>query len=289
MILSPRIKGIILILSAAICWSFIGPFGSVAMHSNVTPLEVAFWRAFLAGSCFLVLAVISGKKPHYSKSDIPLLLGWVLLGVLFNFVAYMFAVHYVGNGLASILLYTAPLWIVILSVVIFKDFPRLTQLIALSLGLVGIVAICWPGEHLQISVIGIICGVASGLAYALQYFFNNSQLKHQPIFWNFAILFLCASLCMFPFVNFAPKTPAIWLSLFSLGAVATVLAYMFWSLSMRHLTPVTVAIIALLEPALATLWGVLFFNEQPSPMIYLGGMLILLSALLITIAPQKSA
>lgn len=286
---SMRLKGIILIILAAICWSFIGPLGSVAMRNHINPLEVAFWRAFLAGSCFLVLAVISRQKPHYVQSDIPLLLGWVLFGVLLNFVSYMFAVHYVGNGLASILLYTAPLWIIVISALIFKDFPRISQLVALGLGLGGIIAICWPGEHIQLSLIGIMSGIASGLGYALQYFFNNSALKRQPIFWNFAILFLLTSLCILPFVNFAPKTPIIWLSLFSLGAIATVLAYMFWSSSMRYLIPVTVSIIALLEPALATLWGILFFNEQPSPMIYLGGTLILLSAVLITILPQKTA
>lgn len=287
MMQSTRFKGIILILLAAICWSFIGPFGSVAMRHNLTPLEVVFWRAFLAGSCFLILAIISRQKPHYSKSDVPLLLGWVFCGVILNFTSYMFAVHYVGNGLASILLYTAPLWIIILSALLFKDLPRVSQLIALSFGLVGIIAICWPSGHVKLSLIGVFWGLLSGLGYALQYFFNNSALKRQPIFWNFALLFLLASFCIFPFVDFAPKTPIVWLSLFSLGAVATVLAYMFWSSSMRYLTPVTVSIIALLEPALATLWGILFFNEQPSPMIYLGGTLILLSAVFITILPQK--
>ncbi|MFV0431161.1 MAG: DMT family transporter [Alphaproteobacteria bacterium] len=284
---SERLRAIIYILLAAVCWSFIGPFASVAMQRGVTPLEVAFWRSLLAGSTFLILALITKQKWAYGSKDIPFILGWVVFGVALNFMAYMSAVHYLGNGLAAILLYTAPLWIMILSILIYKEYPRRIQVIALIIGFAGILAICWPHENMNITFVGLFWGLLSGLGYCFQYFFNNSRLQSQPIFFNFAIVFLGASLCLFPFVDFVPKSPLIWLSLLCLGSVATVLAYGFWSLSMRYLSPVTVSIIALLEPALATLWGVSFFGEQPNSLIYIGGILILLSALLITLSPAK--
>ncbi len=279
------VKGSVYIFLAAFCWSLIGPFSSLVMLEDISPLEVSFWRCFLSGTLFFIFNVIGQQKFSYSLKDIPFLLGWVILGVGLNFVAYAQAVFHLGNGLASILLYTAPLWIMLINILIFKEFPSVLQILALLIGLAGIIIICWPHNQVQISFISLIWGILSGFGYGMQYFFNNSRLQKQPLLWNFTIIWLVASLLILPWVSFSPKSLIAWGNIACLCLISTIIAYCFWSLSLRYLSVIVASIMALCEPMLASLWGILFFDEKASRLIYMGSSLILMAAFLIVILP----
>ncbi len=281
------LKGAGFILLAAFCWSLIGPFSLLIMLDDITPLEISFWRCSLSASLLLCIALFSKQKPAYTKADIPLIFGWAVFGVALSFVAYPKAVYLLGNGLASILLYTAPLWIMLISIGLYKNTPSFRQIIALSIGLLGIVFICWPSQIAHLSYIAVIWGVLSGLGYGLQYFFNNSRLQKHALLWNLSLVWLIASLLIAPWVHFAPKSAFVWFNLIGLSFISTLLAFTFWSLSLRYLSPLVVAVIALLEPLLAVLWGILFFNERLSLLGYMGAAFILLAALMMIFASTK--
>ncbi len=285
MVYLSSLKGVVLILLAAFCWSFIGPFSSLAMLGDVSPLEVSFWRCLLSGIMLLCMAFFSKQKWNYQKADIPFLLGWAILGAGLSFIAYSQAVYLLGNGLASILLYTAPLWICLISFLLYKTRPSARQFFALFIGFLGIVSLCWPSEVMSLSYRAVVWGILSGIGYGLQYFFNNSRLKKHSLMWNLSLVWLIASLLILSCVDFASKSAFVWFNLIGLSLISTILAYSFWSLSLRYLSPLVVSIIALLEPLLATLWGVLFFNEGFSFLGYMGAALILFAAFLIVFAP----
>ena len=54
------VTGYLLIFSASLLFSLIGPISLFAMSEGVAPLEVAFWRAFVGGASFLVHALLIG-------------------------------------------------------------------------------------------------------------------------------------------------------------------------------------------------------------------------------------
>ncbi len=278
-------KGIIFILLAAFCWSLIGPFSSLIMLNNVTPLEVSFWRCFLSGLTLLSIALGSKQKWHYQRADFPFLLGWAIFGVSLSFITYPKAVYSLGNGLASILLYTAPLWIALISLWLYKTKPSPRQILALSIGFLGIVSLSWPSSTVSLSYKAILWGLLSGLGYGLQYVFNNSRLQKYSLIWNLSLVWLMAALLIFPWVDFTPKSAFIWLNLMGLSLVSTILAYSFWSLSLRYLSALVVSIMALLEPLLAVIWGILFFNENLSFLGYIGAIFILAAAFLMIFSP----
>lgn len=66
------ITGYIFILSAAVSWGFIGIFSSLAFSEGLGPMEVAFWRAFIAWLCFGAQAFWRGETRVEIK-DLPLL------------------------------------------------------------------------------------------------------------------------------------------------------------------------------------------------------------------------
>ncbi|MCD0163986.1 EamA/RhaT family transporter, partial [Deinococcus sp. 6YEL10] len=50
--MSARIPAPLLILTAAVLWGLLGILGKQAQAAGIAPLEVAFWRAALAGGLY---------------------------------------------------------------------------------------------------------------------------------------------------------------------------------------------------------------------------------------------
>ena len=106
--------GTLLIMAAAVMWALIGAFSKALLARGLGPMEIAFWRASLAGVMFVAHAALTGKL-RLRLTDLPALLAFGFLGVTVFYGAYQVAVRDVGMALASVLLYTAPAWVALLS------------------------------------------------------------------------------------------------------------------------------------------------------------------------------
>ena len=112
-------------------WGFIGPLGKMAYAQGISPLEVAFWRALLAWFCFGTEILIRQKTVKVSRRDLlPLGLFSVLCVTLF-YGSYQVAVEQVGAALSSVLLYTAPAWVILLSKLFLREKVTPKKLLAL--------------------------------------------------------------------------------------------------------------------------------------------------------------
>ncbi len=135
-----KLKGYLFITAAAALWGMIGPFARLAFSEGVLPMEVAFWRAVLAWIFFGTHAMVL-REVRMQRRDWPALLTFALTGVALFYGSYQLAVKAGGATLASVLLYTAPAWVVVLARIFFKEAITPVKLVALALTLVGIVGV----------------------------------------------------------------------------------------------------------------------------------------------------
>lgn len=72
--------GYMYILLAAGLWGLIGPVSELAFHEGANPLEVAFFRALISGSMFILHAWLSKERP-IARHDLPAVLLFGFVGV----------------------------------------------------------------------------------------------------------------------------------------------------------------------------------------------------------------
>ena len=280
-----RISGYVLAALAAILWSFIGPLSKGAIAEDISPIEVAFWRAALGGLCFAVQTIVSrSMRIPLRHAAIFFLFGGWSIGVLF--VSLQVSIKLSGAAMAMVLLYTAPAWVAIASRLLFREPLSRQKLLGLGVALVGTGLICSSGGSLSegYSVLGIACGLVSGLAYASHFPFFVWWKSRYSTATIYTYMLLGGTAFMFPLVDFAPdKSWQAWGTLSALGILTNYAAYRALAGSLRRIGQVEAAVIGNIEPVLATLWVWLFYEENFTAAGWLGCGLVIGAVFLLTL------
>ncbi|MBA3011462.1 MAG: DMT family transporter [Proteobacteria bacterium] len=274
--------GYIFIISAAICWGLIGIFSSLAFAQGVGPMEVAFWRALLTWFLFGTQAVIQ-KETRMDKKDLPLFLIFGIFGISLFYISYQFAVKTAGAAFASVLLYTAPAWVVVCSYFIYKEKLTVLKSLAVALVILGVFLISKTGGNTQgstsIGWIAILSGLASGFCYSLYYtigkYFSGKYSSANLFLWVLPI----GALGVLPFVEFSDKTPLAWTALIALSFVSTFLANFCYYKGLQYLEAGRASIVATLEPVVAAFTAYVFLGEYFTFLGYVGAGLILVAVI----------
>ena len=280
------LTGYLLIIAAASCWGFIGIFSSIAFSEGVAPMEVAFWRALIAWVLFGTQAFIL-KETQLKKQDIPLLAIFGLLGISLFYTSYLYAINSGGAALASVLLYTAPAWVVACSLIVYKERLTTNKIIAIFLVIAGVFLISNTGGNANstspLTALAVLSGLTAGFCYSLYYTLG----KHFSSRYSSANLFLymlpIGILGILPFVKFAPKSPLAWLALILVAIVSTFIANQCYYLGLRKLEAGKASIVATIEPVIAATAAYCILGEQFTLFGYLGATMIIV-AVVLTIA-----
>jgi drug/metabolite transporter (DMT)-like permease len=201
--------------------------------------------------------------------------------VVFNW-CYFTAVNITSLSVAAILLYTAPAFVMIFSSILFKEKLTKRKMAALFLTFTGcaFVTVFVKDAGQNISIVGILAGLGSGLGYALYSIFGRYALKkYDPVTVTF-YTFVFASVSLLPvndigeFVRAFSDTGVIFYTVL-LGMLATVLPFLLYTKALTCLETSKASIIATLEPVVATVIGIVLYGEPVTVYKLLGiGMVI---------------
>lgn len=285
-------KGYLYILAAATLWGMIGPISKLAFQQGLLPMEVAFWRSILAWFFFGMHAILL-KQVRIEKHDFAPVLIFGVTGVTLFYGSYQLSVHINGAAVASVLLYTAPAWVIILSRIFFKESITFIKLFALFLTLTGVAGVSLGSGNLVITdgmnlnFYGLIAGLFAGFFYSLYYIFGKYFSGHYSAPNLFLYILPIGALGIFPWVEFAHKTPVTWAALMCLAFFCTYGAYYFYYIGLKHLEATRAAITATIEPIIAACVAYLWWNEYFNFRGYAGSFLILSGVLLIVREGRK--
>jgi len=275
-------RGYIFVLLAAAFWSLIGPVARFAFDAGATAMETAFWRAALASVFFFVHSAKTGAF-KVRPADLPVLMLFGLFGVTVFFAAYLLCVKYGGAALASVLLYTAPAWVAVLSRIFLRETMTAIKVAAVAMTLVGAAGVSIgsspDGLHFGAGPWAVFWGLVSGLAYAMYYIFGKAYLSRYPAQTLFLYAMPVGALGLLPFVEFGDKAPSAWVYIIILAFCATYLPYYFYCVALKYLEPTRVAVVASLEPVMAAGLAYWWWGERFSPAGFVGSGLILAGVL----------
>jgi DME family drug/metabolite transporter len=273
--------GYVFVAIAAVLWGLLGPVTRIALREGMGAVEVAFWRALLGASFFAVHAVVIGKV-RLERRDLPSVAAFGVMGVAGLMACYSRAVETGGAALAAILLYTAPVWVALLSTLFLRERMTGRTLLALAVATAGVAGIAASsgGGGIRLTPAALGWGLASGFAYALYYLFGKRYFARYATATLFIYALPVGALAMLPLAGFSHKTPTAWAALAFLGLVPTYLAYVFYSAGLRRVEATRAATVATVEPVVAAVAAYALWGERLSPIGYACAAVVLLGVLL---------
>ncbi|MBQ2739816.1 MAG: EamA family transporter [Oscillibacter sp.] len=269
------------ILAAAALWGIIGLWNRRLMAGGLSPTGIVTVRNF--GGMALLCAIFALKDRRVfrvQREHLKYFFGTGIISVVVFTVCYFSCQKLCSLAVASILLYTAPSFVVLLSAVLWKEAITARKVAALLLTLVGCAMVCgvFSGE-LTVSLTGILLGLGAGFFYALYSIFGRFALAHYDSMtvtvWTFLFAGPASLLLIRPadFTAFAAK-PSMALTALALVVLSTVLPYLLYTAGLSKVESGKASILASLEPVVASLMGVAVFGEPLTFLTALGVALV---------------
>lgn len=273
--------GYLFVAIAAGLWGLLGPVTRIALREGVGAVEVAFWRALLAAGIFAVHAAAI-RRARIDRRDLPSVVAFGVIGVAGLLACYSRAVETGGAALASILLYTAPVWVALLSALFLRERLTRRTLLALAIATIGVAGIAFSsgGGGVRLTPAALAWGLASAFAYALYYLFGKRYFDRYPTATLFIYALPVGALTMLPLVDFRPKNAAAWAAIAFVAVVPTYLSYVFYSAGLRRVPATRAATVATVEPVIAAVAAYLMWNERFSALGYLFAGVVLAGVLM---------
>ena len=291
---SKSITGNILIIIAGLFWGSMGIFVRHLNDLGFTSIQVACLRLTMAGILFAVILLIKDPKGFkISLKDIPLFLALGLVSILFFTCCYFTAIRLMTMSTAAILLYTSPIWVMVLAIIFLKEKLTLQKIIALILAFAGCVLVSGFGG--KVTVFGVLVGLGSGLGYGLYSIFGTFALKKYSTFTVTCYTFLIAGFGSIFVANPADLVNKISsagnkLSLFGFvlltSVVTAVIPFLLYTLGLNRTTAGKAAVLATVEPAAATLFGFFVMGETVGP-VAIAGILLVFAAIVVLSLRKK--
>ncbi|MCF0261196.1 MAG: EamA family transporter [Erysipelotrichaceae bacterium] len=176
---------------------------------------------------------------------------------------------------AIVLQYTCPIWIILLSWILYKKLPDRLQTGAVILTGAGI--LCFFAGSLKTgSIAGDLTALLSGLFYAILFMLNSLKGGDalSSVFWGMGISCLCLSPMAFsqPPLDLTGWFSLIWLGVFQVGA-----AYVLFCEATKILSPLKASLITGLEPVLNPLLVALVWHEYLSGFALAGAAVVIVT------------
>lgn len=278
-----KIPGTGLILLSGIFWGLMGLFVRTFSAYGFGSAHVAFLRLGVGALIFAAIILIKNRKLFYIKlRDLPIFLGLGVCSLSFFTVCYFKAIEMMSLASAAILLYTSPIWVMLMSALFFKEKLTGRKLLALAMAFGGCVLVSGIDGG-GMSMKALLCGLGAGFGYALYSIFGTVALRRYDTLTVTFYGFLFGALGCFAagspaaltaaFAS-APTATMLWF-IPTAALVSAVIPYLAYTQGLKTVEAGKASIIATIEPVVAALVGILLYHEVLSISAKLGIILVL--------------
>ena len=287
----------VFVILAGCLWGLISIFIEIMNEAGFTSMQCVALRAvFTVIILFLYILISDRSKFKIRIRHIPCFLGTGILSIVFFNFCYFRCIELTGSAaVPALLMYTAPVFVMLLSAVFFRERITIHKVIAMCLTFVGlgIVTGAFTGGA-GVSMAAILYGLGAGLGYALYSIFGKIVAdKYDPVTITF-YTFLIAAIASIPLsgvaVNLQPlaDTKVFLTAIIGLALVSTVLPFLFYTKGLAGIEAGKASILATVEPVMAAIVGAVYFHEEFTVSKVLGILLVLAAIVYLNIGGRRS-
>ena len=266
-----KTKGFICGMVAAMTYGMNPLFALPLYKEGLNADSVLFYRYGLAIVFLGLLMKWKGESFKLEKKEV---LPLIIAGLIFSssslllFLSY----DYMDAGIASTILFVYPVLVALIMMICFHERVSFVVWGGIALALCGISFLTKGTDGAMLSWVGLAFVLLSSLSYAVYIVgVNQSVLKNIP---NMRLTFYAL---LFGFSIYLVRL------VIALALLPTVVSLICTTVAIHNIGSTPTAILGALEPVTALFFGVMLFNEQLTPRILLGIVLVLTAVTLIVI------
>ena len=274
-------------------------FGTIGIFRKYIPLPsslLAMSRGFI-GTLFLLVVIFIKKEKMCWKSIKSNLLLLVLSGAFigFNWIFLFEAYRYTTVATATLCYYMAPIFVILVSPLFFKEKLTLKKSICVAVAITGMVfvsGILQSGFNATKEMKGVVLGLMAALLYA-GVVVMNKHIKSVSAFDKTIVQLGTSAVVLLPYTMLTENlaeitfTPTLIIMLCIVGIVHTGIAYTLYFGVMDKLKAQTVALFSYVDPVVAILLSAVILHENIGVWGYIGAVLVL-GATLVSELPEKN-
>lgn len=285
---------ILALVVAVCCWGTGFFFGKVALAEMSVTYNVTL--RFVIGA--LLLTPFLPKRGTFAPKDFRLLLFAAFIGIPVQFLIQFKGLQLTTVSHASLMIGTLPVMLALASIIFTHDRLRPLEWLALGISTLGAILIARAGAHSTAlngpSLVGDLLVIASMVTAVfmilttkrLMRTYNPLQMTAAMI--NLGTLMLVAILVATQPLSFHFSGRA-WGAVAAQGVLASALAYVCWNWGLSHIAAARSGVFVNIEPIMGLVLGIALLHERPGVTAFIGGGMILASAIYLSMQHEVEA
>jgi drug/metabolite transporter, DME family len=264
---------LLFVLAAALLWSTGGLF---IKWTSLSGLELSGYRSLFA----LITVALVTRREGFGLNRLTAAAA-ILYAVLV--ILFVMATKQTTAANAIFLQYTAPVYMLILEPIVYKEKFRARDLITV-LVCIGAMALFFVGQLRPQDVAGNVMALASGFFFALYFLLLRHPRAREVnrassvIYGNLFVVLICAP---WGLSALSQVTPHDLMAVAYLGVVQLGVSYALFTVGMtRGVRSIDAGIICYIEPVLNPVWVFFVLGERPSRWALIGGAIIITAVII---------
>jgi len=245
---------------------------------------------------FWLCSLFVGKE-KIALNDFPRILAAAFFGVAFNMLTFFQGLSLTSPIMASVLMVTTPMIVLVLSAIIIKEKIIGKKAIGILLGLGGTILLILYGKSVgsgDNALWGNFLVFVNAISYGLYLIIVKKLMDKYNPFAFVKWIYLFGFIMVLPFgweqlsqVAFESLPFDITVKVAFVVVFSTFLTYLLNLLSMKELKPTTVAVFIYLQPFFATVFAIGLGKDELSIVKLLSALLIFVGVYLVTLTGRK--
>lgn len=259
-----------LVLLAAISWST----GGLVKVINLNAMVIAGFRCAITAAAMLIFFAVIRRRPQFSGVIVGGAIAYAIASLAF---IYANQLTVAANAIA--LQAIAPVWIPFISIFWLKDEKIKPKDCIVVISVLSGIALLTFGSFEKGSLLGNLCALISGHAYAWEIICLRKQKNAEPLWnvlWGNILLAFIAIPCTC-FNSFVMPDTKNMLWIIFLGLIQSGLSYFMFSNAIKRISALEGGLLTILEVVLNPFWVYLTIGEIPNQLALIGCSIIVLS------------
>ncbi len=247
--------------------------------ADASPVVCGFYRLFIAWICLLPYCLVKTNLKLARKDIILALIGGVVFAA--DIAVWNLSLKLISATVSTLLANLAPVWVGLLSYILFKKISGSLFWIGTGIAIAGMVVLVGVVNllHLQINA-GILLALTASLLYSTYIMITKDILRRIStiafMFYNmlgaWVFLLIIAAIMRDELLHYNLKT---WGSFAGMGLVCQLMGWITINYSISRLDPAKVALTLLSQTVIAGFLAILILNERLEMKEIIGSVIVL--------------
>jgi drug/metabolite transporter (DMT)-like permease len=283
--------GVVLVVVGAALFGTLGIFGELARTAGLSTATLLGARFLAATALLWAYLARRGRSVSLDPRTLAIELG---LGLVYGVmsVAYFESLAWLSAGVATLVLFTYPVQVTLVSAVALDEPVTAPKALALIAALGG-VALVASGGAAAFGLRGFVLVGLASLAYTVYSTGSRVMVETVSPLVHAAYVFLGVTVAVLLYgavtgTLSTPATPASWRLIAGITVVGTLLPMVLFTAGLARVPASTASIVSTSEPLTTVVLGIALLGEPLTPAIAVGGAAILAGVVLASPAVERA-